>query len=96
MKLQAVNNAVWVLREKEEVEKAGIIIPGRDRVKPNQGTVVSVGDLVADKKIKGAKNKKCLFHSGVGFTIPFEGVDYLVLNAEHVIAILENDQASKR
>lgn len=96
MKIQAVNNAVFVIRDKEEAEKAGIIIPGRDRVKPNQGTVVSVGDLVGDKKIKGAKNKKCLFHTGTGFTIEFEGVDYLVLFSEHIIAILENDQAGKR
>lgn len=89
MKIQAVNNAVFVTREKEEAEKSGLLIPGKDRLKPNQGTVISVGDLVGDKKIKGAKNKKILFHSGVGFNIEFEGVDYLVLQAEHVIAILD-------
>lgn len=96
MKIQAVNNAVFVLQEKELVEKGGLLIPGRDRVKPNEGTIVSIGDLILDKKIKGAKNKKCLFHTGTGFTIQFEGVDYLVLNAEHIIAILDNDTPGKR
>ncbi len=96
MKIQAVNNAVFVLQEKEVIEKGGLLIPGRDRVKPNEGVIVSIGDLIMDKKIKGARNKKCLFHSGTGFTIQFEGVDYLVLNAEHIIAILENDTSSKR
>lgn len=95
MKIQAVNNAVFVIREKEEAEKSGLQIPGKDKLKPNQGKIHSVGDLVGDKKIKGAKNKQCLFHSGVGFPLPFEGVDYLVLQAEHVIAILENDSPGK-
>ena len=95
MKIQAVNNAVFVIREKEEAEKSGLLIPGKDKLKPNQGKILSVGDLVGDKKIKGAKNKQCLFHSGVGFTIQFEGTDYLVLEAQNVIAILENDSSSK-
>lgn len=91
MKIQATNNAVFVIRDKEETEKAGLLLPGRDREKPHEGTVISIGDLVGDKKIKGAKNKKCLFHKGTGFTIEYGGVEYLVLNSEHIIAILEND-----
>lgn len=91
MKIQATNNAVFVIRDKEEAEKAGLLIPGRDRQKPHEGTVISIGDLVGDKKIRGAKNKKCLFHKGSGFEIDYAGVTYLVLNSEHIIAILEND-----
>jgi len=91
MKIQAVNNAVWVIRDEEKKEQGGILIPGRDRVKPHEGKVISIGDMVPDKKIKGAKNKKVLFHQGTGFSIEFEGIDYLVLPSEHIIAVLEND-----
>jgi co-chaperonin GroES (HSP10) len=95
MKIQAVNNYLFVIRDKEEKEQGGLIIPGRERVKPHEGTVFSIGDLVGDKKIKGAKNKKCLFHKGVGFDVEYGGTTYLVLNSEHIIAILENDSPGK-
>jgi co-chaperonin GroES (HSP10) len=95
MKIQAVNNSVWVIRDKEEKEQGGLLIPGKDRVKPHEGTVVSIGDLVPDKRIKGSKNKKILFHKGTGFEIEYAGETYLVLNSEHVIAVLENDSTRK-
>ena len=96
MKIQAVNNTVFVIRDKEETEKSGLFIPGKDRVKPHEGTIYSIGDLVTDKKIRGGKNKKCLFHKGTGFEVEYDGVTYLVLNSEHLIAVLENDTSGKR
>jgi chaperonin GroES len=86
--IKAVNNFLFVLRDKEESEKAGILIPGSSREKPHEGTVVSVGDLVQDQNIKKAKGKKVLFFKGVGFTIEFEKVEYLVLSADQIVAIL--------
>lgn len=95
MKIHATNNAVFVIQDKEESEKSGLLIPGKDRVKPHEGKIITIGDLVQDKRIKGAKNKKCLFHKGVGFEIEYDGTTYLVLNSEHIIAILENDSPGK-
>ncbi len=89
MKLHATNENVFVIRDKEESEKAGILIPGRDRVKPHEGTIYSVGDLVADKRIKGGKNKKCLFHKGTGQEIEYNGIVYLVLDSRMVISVIE-------
>lgn len=88
MPIQATNNFVFVIRDKANSEKAGIYIPNTGREKPNEGTVFSVGDLIQDKKIKAAKNKKCLFFKGTGFTIEYQGVDYLVLTSDQIIAIL--------
>ena len=88
MPIQATNNFVFVVRDKVESEKSGIFIPDQGREKPNEATVFSVGDLVTDKKIKAAKNKKCLFFKGAGFTVPFQGIDYLVLTSDQIIAIL--------
>jgi len=88
MPIQATNNFVFVIREKAESEKSGIFIPDQGREKPNEGTIVSIGDLIQDKKIKGAKNKKCLFFKGTGFSIEYAGVTYLVLTGDQIIAIL--------
>jgi co-chaperonin GroES (HSP10) len=88
MPIQATNNYVFVIRDKAVAEKSGIIIPDQGREKPNQGTVFSVGDLIQDKTIKKAKNKKCLFFKGTGFHIEFEEVEYLVLTSDQIIAIL--------
>ena len=89
MKPHATNDTVFVIRDKEEAEKSGLLIPGKDRVKPHEGTVLSIGDLVEDKRIRGGKNKKCLFHKGVGQEIEYDGTIYLILESRHVIAILE-------
>jgi len=62
--------------------------PDQGREKPNEGIIVTIGDLVQDKKIKTAKNKKCLFFKGAGFTVSYQGVDYLVLTSDQIIAIL--------
>lgn len=88
MPIQATNDFVFVIREKAESEKSGIIIPDQGREKPNRGTVFTLGDLVQDKNIKKSKNKKCLFFKGTGFPIEFEGVEYLVLTANQIIAIV--------
>lgn len=85
--IQATNNFVFIVRDKAETEKGGLIIPGAGREKPHQGTIVSVGDLVQDKNIKKAKGKKCLFHKTVGWPIDFEGTEYLVLEGHQIIGL---------
>lgn len=87
-KIKAVNNYLFILRDKEEKEKAGLIIPGASREKPHEGTVVSIGDLVKDKNIKQSRGKKVLFFKGTGFTIEYEGTEYLVLDSEKIIAVV--------
>lgn len=88
MGIKAVNNFVWVIRDKVESESAGLLIPSAGREKPHQGTIVSIGSLVKDREIKAGKGKKALFHKGVGMEIPFEDQTYLVLNELEVIAIV--------
>ncbi len=88
MPVKAVNNFVWVIRDKASTEESGLVIPSSGRVKPHQGTVFSIGSLVRDKEIKASKGKKALFHKGVGQEIEFEKETYLVLNELEVIAIV--------
>lgn len=86
--IQATNNFIFVVRDVIEGEKDGFFIPDQGREKPPTGEIISVGELVQDKKIKSAKNKKCMFHKGVGMPIEYEGVEYLVLEDRQIIALV--------
>jgi len=88
MPIQAVNNFVFVLIDKAPGEKSGFYIPDQGREKPNEGVVFSIGDVVPDKQIRKAKNKKCLFFKGTGFPVTYDGVEYQVLTSDQIIAIV--------
>lgn len=84
--LQATNNFVLIMRDSIEKEKDGIFIPGQGREKPSRGKVFSVGELVEDKKIQ--IDKTAIFHKGIGFELDIDGVVYLTLSGNEVIAVL--------
>lgn len=88
MPIQATNNFVLIIRDEAESETGGLIIPDQGKVKPHVGTIFSVGKLTKDPDIKAGKGKKCLFHQHVGFTIDYEGVDYLVLLDAEIISLV--------
>jgi len=85
--IKATNNFCIILRDEAAEESKGLYLPEGSRKKPSQGTIVSVGDLVKDKNIRASKNKKCLFHAGVGFHIEFAGTEYLVLTGDEIIGL---------
>mgnify|MGYP001551983990 CR=1 FL=1 len=85
--MKAVNNFVWIIRDQEEAESKGIIIPGAGREKPHTGEIVSVGAVVRDGNIKGGKGKKAIFHKGIGFSIEYLGKEYLVLQDHEIIGV---------
>lgn len=85
--MKATNNFVLIIRDETPAEKSGFAIPNQGRVKPHTGTIQSVGALVKDQNIKGAKGKKALFHPTVGFPLEYEGVEYTVLMSDQIIAL---------
>jgi len=82
--MEAVNNIVILVRDEIKKENSGFIIPDSGKVKPHAGTVISVGGLVQDKKIK--KDKKVLFHPTVGWDIEWENVVYTFVDGDKIIA----------
>ncbi len=88
MSIQATNNFVFIVRDETKKEESGLIIPGQGREKPHKGIIFSIGGMVKDPKIKSGKNKSCLFHNGIGFSIEYEGINYLVLTGDEIIAVL--------
>lgn len=87
MQIQAKNNFVFIIRDEAETETNGLLIPGQGQEKPHWGTAHSVGALVQDKTIK--KGDRVMFHKGNGFPIPYEGVEYLVIEGERIIAVIK-------
>lgn len=87
MPIKACNNFVFVIRDEIQQEKGGLLLPSSGKIKPHTGKIFSIGHLVKDLKIKNGVGKTALFHKGVGQTIDFEGVDYLVLEDHQIIGI---------
>lgn len=85
--MKATNKSIWVVRDKPDAEKAGIIIPRQGLEKPHTGTVISIGSLVDDKDIKAAKGKKAIFHKTVGQEIIYKEITYLILQQHEIIGI---------
>ena len=88
MPIKATNNFVFIIRDKTESEKNGLILPTSGKVKPHRGDIFSVGGKVTDPDIKTGKGKKALFHAGVGQEIDVDGTVYLVLFEHEIIAVL--------
>lgn len=86
--IQATNNFVFILRDAAETETGGLYIPDQGKVKPHQGTIISIGSLARDTKIKNGKGKKAVFHQGIGFEIEYEGTTYLVLSDNEIIGVV--------
>lgn len=86
--IKAVNNFVFIIRDEIEKEKAGIIIPGKGRVKPSRGEIFSIGGKVTDPDIKNGKGKKGIFYSGIGQEIDIDGQIYLCLNEQEIIGVI--------
>lgn len=85
---KATNNFIFVIRDEVEKEKAGIIIPGRGRVKPNRGDIFSIGSKVTDYDIKKGIGGKALFHQGIGQEFDIDGKVYLLLNENDIFGVL--------
>lgn len=88
MKIQATNAAVWVKRDEVQTVKKGLIMPTGAQVKPHEGIILSVGNLVQDKDIKKGVGKKCLWHPTVGMEIEYEEEIYLVLRDIDILGVL--------
>lgn len=86
--VKATNNFVFLRRDVTDTEKNGLLLPTGGKTKPSRGTILSIGELVKDPKIKSGLNKKALFHPTVGFEIEYGDQTYLVLLGDEIIAVI--------
>ncbi len=82
---------VLVERTEEENKTAsGIIIPDNAKEKPLTAKIIAVSNEVADDELLGLKEgQTVLFAKYSGTEVTFDGKDYLVLNTDDVLGIIE-------
>ena len=95
MKIKPLNDRLLVLRIKEEETTAGgIIIPDVAKEKPQEGDVKAAGTgrvKEAGKRtpLDVKEGDRILFSTYAGTEIKIEGVDYLIMREDDVLAVVE-------
>ena len=93
-KLTAINDIVIVKQDAEEtVNSFGLIIPDSFSKKPDQGTVVSVGENVDNDAIQ--PGKRVLLADASGFEVSVEKDDFLITKEMSLIAVIEDESPGK-
>jgi chaperonin GroES len=94
MKVRPLHDRLVVRRiEEKETAKGGIIIPDTAKEKPQEGSVLAVGNgKVLENGTKVAMDvkvgDKILFGKYSGTEIKIEGEDVLILREDEVLAVL--------
>jgi chaperonin GroES len=80
--------------EAEEVTKGGIVLPDTAKEKPQEGTVVALGDgkLLDDgtrSEFQVAQGDRVLFASYAGTDIKVDGEEYLLMSESDILAVID-------
>jgi chaperonin GroES len=95
MKLRPLHDRLLVKRlEEGETVQGGIIIPDTAKEKPQQGEVIAAGN---GKMLENGKRvdldvkagDKILFGKYSGSEVKIDGVEYLILREDEVLAVLD-------
>lgn len=79
------------LIEEESYTPSGLVLPDTAKDKPQRGEVVAVGD---DEEIKVAVGDRVFFARYTGTELRLENLDYLILEAADLLAVLRTTAAS--
>lgn len=74
--------------ESESRTSAGLYIPETAKEKPQTGEVMAIGDEEEDIKVE--VGQKVLFPKYTGTEIRLDGVDYLIMDADDILAIVRD------
>ena len=79
------------LEDDEETTSGGIIIPDTAKEKPQEGEVIAVGkgrllDNGSRQPIDVEEGNKILFGKYSGTEVKYEGVEYLILREDDILA----------
>jgi chaperonin GroES len=84
--LKPLGEYVVLAFEKEETKtESGIILSTNDKDKPSVGKVIAVGPKVETIKV----NDRVVYQTYSGSKVKFDGVEYLIIKQEHILAIYE-------
>ena len=101
VRIRPLHDRVIVQRIEEGEQKVGgIIIPDSAKEKPQQGTVIAAGKGKVEKDGKGTpldvkEGDTILFGKYSGQEIKLDGVEYLIMSEDDVLAALEAAPTAK-
>lgn len=85
--IQPLGEYVLVEPGKHNTKTAsGIMLPNTSEEKPQEGTVIAVGD---DKKIKVRAGQKIIYSKYSGNEVKVGDVEYLLVKAEDILAVVK-------
>ena len=97
IRLRPLNDKIVVKRlEAEEKTKGGIVLPDAAKEKPKEGKIISLGDgkLLKDgtrAKFGFKKNDRVIFSAYAGTEVKLDGHEYLIMNEDDVLAVVESN-----
>ncbi len=94
MKFKPLGDRVLLKPIEEEEKKGGIIIPDTAKEKPQKGEVVAVGPGKKDESGKLIEmnvkvGDKILYGKYSGTEIKLEGINYLIVNEDDILGVVE-------
>ncbi len=95
MNIRPLHDRIVVRRTKEEQKTAGgILLPDSAQEKPQQGTVLAVGNgQITENGVRPLEVKvgdKVLFGQYAGQTVKVDGEELLIMKESDVLGVLEN------
>ncbi|APC38863.1 co-chaperone GroES [Clostridium estertheticum] len=94
MNIRPLSDRVLIKRlEAEETTKSGIVLSGASKEKPQEAEVIAVGPGKTEDgkliKMEVKTGDKVLFSKYSGNEIKYDGIDYIILKQEELLAIIE-------
>ena len=89
MNIQPLADRVLVLPAPAEEKVGGIIIPDTAKEKPQNGTIVAVGEGTKDEKMILKEDDNVLYGKYAGTELEYEGKKYLMMRQSDVLAIVK-------
>ena len=95
MELRPLHDRVVIKRlEEGETKRGGIIIPDTAKEKPQQGSVIAVGNgklLETGERMppEGKAGDRILFGKYSGAEVKLDGDEYLILKEDEILGVLE-------
>lgn len=94
VRLQPIGERIVVQREEsEETTAGGIVLPDSAKEKPARGTVIAVGtgkllDDGSRSQSQLSEGDHVLFSSYAGESVEVDGVEYLLMREDDVLAVI--------
>ncbi len=89
MKLKPLGDRVVIKKlEKEDTTKSGIVLPNSAKEEPKMAEIIALGSK-AEEKGELKVGDKIIFPKFSGDSVKVDGVEYTILKADQVLAIVE-------